>query len=109
MDDSEVDDANVYLNVAPVGIHTFSISSKTKDVDACVRVLEALVSEETRELTAWGREGIEYKVVNGEKVLDVEKSKETNYRTMYAMMFNLGSKEILDVSLQEQLARRHSE
>lgn len=104
VDDPEVDDANVYLNVAPVGIHTFSISSKAKDVDACVRVLEALVSEETRELTSWGREGIEYNVVDGEKVLDLEKSKETSYRTMYAMMFNLGSKEILDVSLQEQLA-----
>jgi len=70
--------------ITPDG-HMLSISAKTKDIDACLRLVETFWSQEVHDLCVYGREGIEYTVQDGKKVIDPQKSKETSYRYAYMM------------------------
>jgi ABC-type glycerol-3-phosphate transport system substrate-binding protein len=62
------------------------ISSKTKDPDACIRVMETLLSDEIKDLYIYGREGHEYEVINGKKVPIQPANRESGWRTMYGML-----------------------
>jgi hypothetical protein len=81
-----------------------AISSTSKKKDAAVRFLEALISDECNNLTVWGREGIEYNVINGEKVSDYTKASETNWRLMYGMLFGFNTKEELELLAKTNIA-----
>lgn len=70
--------------VSPGG-HMFSISAKTKDVDACLRLVETFFSKEAHDFLVYGRDGIEHTVKDGKKVLNYEKHIETEWRRAYLM------------------------
>ena len=96
------------VNYRPMGIgwHTISISSKCKDVDAAIKVIEAFLSPEIQTAAAWGREGIEYTVgSDGNKVLNTTESEKTSYRTAYAFMRSYWSSEALDVKTSQLLPK----
>jgi putative aldouronate transport system substrate-binding protein len=52
----------------PIISHRVAIAESSKQKDAAWRVLEGFASPELREAQAWGREGKEYNVVNGQRV-----------------------------------------
>lgn len=96
------------VNYRPMGIgwHTISISSKCKDIDAAIRVIEAFLSPEIQMAAAWGREGTEYTVgSDGKKVLNADESNKTSYRTAYAFMRSYWSPEALDVKISQILPK----
>jgi len=64
--------------------HGFAIWSDTKEVDACVRLLETWVSDDVADLTSSGIEGLDYEVVDGEKVFADDIADRT-YKLMYGM------------------------
>lgn len=86
-DGVEVDDYQKYVPSKVVTNQGIAISSQTKDPDAAVRVIEAFLSDEVMDLITNGREGIEYKVENGEKVFDPVAYADSNWRNVYGIMF----------------------
>lgn len=104
VDDPRIDPINVYGGPASLGGHGVAISSTSKKKDASVRFLEALLSDECKELTVWGREGIEFDVVNGQIVPNYEKASETNWRLMYNMLFGFNTRGILELFAKSNIA-----
>lgn len=93
---------NVYYRPMGIGWHTISISSKCKDIDAAVKVIEAFLSDDIQVAAAWGREGVEYTVdANGNKVLNTAESEKTSYRSAYAFMRSYWSPEALNVKISQ--------
>ncbi len=98
---SQFDDVDPIFAVqrkAPVGSHCIAISADSKEQDACVRMVEALLSDEVRTLTAWGIEGEDYTVENGKNV-PTATSVDRSYRLLYAMMFTYWSTEHFEAVL----------
>jgi len=59
----------VYAVPPLIGGHCCAISAKTKKQDAVVRFIETLFSDEIANgLSLYGREGIEYNIIDGEKI-----------------------------------------
>lgn len=104
IDDDRIDPTAVYGGPPTLNDHTISISSKSKHQEAALRFIEALFSEENRMLSLWGREGVEYSVVNGEKVLDAEKSNETSWRMIFNFPFGYNTIEKLELSTKQFVA-----
>lgn len=104
INDDRIDPIAVYDGPPSIGAHCVAISSTSKKKEAAVRFLEALLSDECNNLTVWGREGIEYNVVNGEKVPDYVKASETNWRLMYGMLFGFNTKEELELLAKTNIA-----
>jgi len=73
-----------------------TISSTTKSADACVRVIETLLSDEVKDLTVYGREGIEYKVVDGVKTAIEPAATDAGWRLAYGVMFGINTPERMD-------------
>lgn len=71
---------------APIGSHGLAINSKCKNINAAFRVLEAFLSDEVKNMAAWGREGIEYTVKDGKKVLNIDAAVKTSWRNIYGFM-----------------------
>lgn len=103
VNDPRIDIANVFTPLSALSGHCLSISGKTKEKEGAIRLAEALVSDETKLLSSWGREGIEYKVVNGVKQLDLVKTKETDYRRIYANMWVGASTDHVQVLLETKM------
>lgn len=61
----------------PINQHGVYISSQCKNPDRAWRVIEALVSDELRELIFWGKEGSEYTVKDGKRIPIPEKINDT--------------------------------
>jgi len=70
-----------------------TISSATKSPDACVRVIEALLSDEVKDLTVYGREGTEFKVVDGVKTAIEPATTDSGWRLAYGIMFGINTSE----------------
>jgi len=87
LDDERIDPYTVYSGYPTLGSHCFAISSSSTKKDAVVRFIETLLSDEAKQLGDWGREGIEFNIVNGEKVLDYEKSDALSWRGIYNTLF----------------------
>lgn len=104
IEDDRIDPIAVFDGPPSIGAHCVAISSTSKKKDAAVRFLEALLSDECNNLTVWGREGIEYNVINGEKVSDYTKASESNWRLMYGMLFGLNTKEELELLAKTNIA-----
>ena len=104
VDDDRIDPVTVYGGSPAISGHTISISSKSEHQEAALRFIEALFSEENRTLTIWGREGVEYNVVDGEKVLDFEKANETSWRWIYNFPFGYNTKETLQLNIKQNIA-----
>jgi putative aldouronate transport system substrate-binding protein len=83
-----IDPYSRYAIPTIVGGHNISINSKTKQKDACVRFIETLYSDKVREMFVYGREGIEFTVSSGKKVINPEKQNETGWRALYGMMYS---------------------
>ena len=104
IDDERIDPTAVYGGPPTLNDHTISISSKSEHQDAALRFIEALFSEQNRMLSLWGREGVEYSIVDGEKVLDTEKSNETSWRTIFNFPFGYNTLEKLELSTKQFVA-----
>jgi len=95
---SGVNPKDCYQPMSPIGWHCVSIASKSKNIDAAVRVIEAFTLPEVKEGIAWGREGIEYvKNADGKKILDNEASALANYRVAYCFYNSYWYPDNLDV------------
>jgi putative aldouronate transport system substrate-binding protein len=70
------------------------IGSKTKHPEACIRVLETLLSEEARDLVIYGREGHEYEIKNGIKTPIEPANTETGWRLAYGILIGMDVKRI---------------
>jgi len=103
VDDERIENTNVYPALAAIGGHCVSISANTKNKDAVIRLIEVLLSDEVKNMTSWGREGIEYNIANNKKTLNIEKSTETSYRSIYSFMFTYGSEEHVKTALEGQI------
>jgi len=77
-------------NPTPIGAHGIAISSKSKNPEAAFRVVEAFLSEDIKNMAAWGREGVEYTVKDGKKVLNNEAAQASAWRHIYAFMNPFG-------------------
>lgn len=87
VDDPRVDPNSVYEGALAVGNTGVAIASTTKEKEGAVRFVEQLLSEETKTLSIWGIEGIDYKVENGEKVQIVDEKTNTKSKNLYSMLF----------------------
>ncbi len=67
------------------------ISSKTKSADACIRVIETLLSEEIRNLVVYGREGYEYEIINGVETPIQPAETDNGWRIGYGLMVGINS------------------
>lgn len=85
-EDSRIDKNNVYFSTGLLGLSSLLMASTSKEKDAAFRLMETFCRPEVFDLAAYGREGIEYNVVNGKKVVNIEESKKTKYRWMYGIM-----------------------
>ncbi len=99
IDDPLLDPRSVYEGQLPLGTHSMAIASSSQNKDAAARFIEALLSDKCKELTIWGREGIEFNIADGKKVIDIEKSAQTEWRELYGAMFG-GSRESLELWVQ---------
>ncbi len=102
IDDPRIDPQSVYEGMLSLGEHSISISSMCNK-DAAARFVEILISDECMELTSWGREGIEYNIVDGEKVINYEESAANDWRQIYGILFG-NSKECLKLELNLSIA-----
>jgi ABC-type glycerol-3-phosphate transport system substrate-binding protein len=103
VNDPRIDITNVFNPISALSGHCLSISAKTKEKAGAIRLSEALVSDQTKLLSSWGREGIEYTVVNGVKKLDLAKGKEADYRRIYANMWVGASTDHVQVLLETKM------
>lgn len=69
----------------PLGGHCVAISSQTNETEqlAVLRFLEAISDKDLLYNCVWGREGIEYTVNNGEKIINNEAHTKTEWRLAY--------------------------
>ena len=75
--------------------HRVHISKTCEHPDVAWRFIEGLCSEELYELIYWGEEGVTYKVVNDERVIDettleAYKDEHRTYGTVYGMIDGYG-------------------
>ena len=71
-----------------VGFHSISIASSCPDLEAGVRVVEAFVDPETKFISGYGTEGLEFKYdAAGNVDIDLEISTENNWRQIYSFMW----------------------
>lgn len=75
------------------------INSKTKSADACIRVIETLLSDEIKDLTVYGREGHEYEVVNGVKTPIEPASTDNGWRLAYGVMVGVNTSERMNYNI----------
>jgi len=67
---------------AATGWHGMSIWAGTKDVDACIRLVEAFVSDEVAEMTAFGLEGLDH-TRDGDNYIMAEDAADRTYKSAY--------------------------
>lgn len=84
--DSKIEKSNVYFSTGLLGLSSLLMASTSTEKEAAFRLMETFCSDEVLNLASYGREGIEYNVVDGKKVVNVEESKKTKYRWMYGIM-----------------------
>jgi len=76
-----------YHTPSVLGSYTFGINANTKELDGIIRFLEVLYSPEVRDMAVYGREGIEYKIVDNEKVPIFPAADESSWRSLYGWVF----------------------
>ncbi|MFC5468531.1 extracellular solute-binding protein [Cohnella suwonensis] len=59
--------SNAYIPNANFEEYGFAVSSKTKNLDAALRYLDFIYSEEGKDLLSWGKEGETYTVADGKR------------------------------------------
>ena len=104
-EDTRVDPNNVYYSTGLLGASSLLIASTSKEKDAAFHLIETFCKPEVLDLAAWGREGVEYNVVNGKNVLNVEKSIETSYRWMYGIMRYYNYPDQINITREHILSR----
>lgn len=89
----------VYTAPGLNGGYTFAINANVSDeeYDACVRVLDALFSDEMRDLYVYGREGIEYEVAeDGSKVPLFPAAADSAWRETYGVAWTANTVESMN-------------
>lgn len=77
----------------PIVSHGLYISSKCKDKDRAFKVIEGFSSDDLYNMIFWGKQGTEYTVQNGQKVINTDKMADTHhtYGLAYALVFGFMS------------------
>jgi ABC-type glycerol-3-phosphate transport system substrate-binding protein len=88
---------------SPLGMYNFAISAKTKNADAVWRLIEVLYSDELAELCTYGRQGVEYNVVNGNKVPIFPAAAESIWRSVYLYARTCNTAEMLDFAAMQAI------
>lgn len=86
-------EGGAYKHWAPLTGMDYVINAKCKNPDACVRVLEVLATDEVNQMVAYGREGKEFNVVNGEKVPIEPANTDNGWRLCFGGMFGINTVE----------------
>ncbi|HCS75592.1 MAG TPA: hypothetical protein DIW17_17170 [Clostridiales bacterium] len=102
VDDPRVDSNAVYEGSLPLGNHGVAIASTSKEKEASLRFIEALLSEEAEILTTWGIEGEDYTVENGQKVPDPDKK---TVKMVYNMLFGYNSRASIEGLFENNLGK----
>jgi len=76
-----------YHSPSVLGSYTFGINAKTKELDGITRFLEVLYSPEVKDMAVYGREGIEYKIVNNEKTPIFPAAADSSWRSLYGWVY----------------------
>lgn len=79
-----------YLAKANFEEYGFAVSSKTKNLDAALRYLDFIYSDEGSDLLSWGKEGESYEIVDGKRKL-LPQFKEPNDLRKELGMFTTGA------------------
>lgn len=78
----------VYAAPPLIGGHSCAINAKTKKQDAVVRFINTLFSDEiVHDLSLYGREGIEYKVEDGQKIPIFPEAFEGSWISLYGWAY----------------------
>ncbi len=77
------------------GGHCIAVSAQTKEADAVWRFIEALYSDECYNMMIYGREGVDYKEVNGSKIGIYPSAAETAWRSVYGFAFTYNTGDAL--------------
>jgi ABC-type glycerol-3-phosphate transport system substrate-binding protein len=81
------------------GGYNFAISAKTKNADAVWRLIEVLYSDELAELATYGREGVDYRVANGNKVPILPSASENAWRSTYLYARTSNTPAVMDYEI----------
>lgn len=105
VDDPNVDPCAVYEGKLAVGNTGVAISSQTKELAGCKRFVEQLLTKETEELCTWGIEGIDYNIVNGEKIEVVDDGSGTmqlsgSSKNLYRFLFGANTRVNIEKAFQ---------
>jgi ABC-type glycerol-3-phosphate transport system substrate-binding protein len=79
-----------------LGGYQLAVSAKTRNADAVWRLIEVLYSDELAELCTYGRQGIDYNVVNGNRVPLFPAAAESLWRSVYLYARTCNTAEMLD-------------
>jgi putative aldouronate transport system substrate-binding protein len=88
---------------SPIGSYNFAINAKTKNADAVWRLIEVLYSDELAELCTYGRQGVEYNLVNGNKVPLFPAAAESVWRSIYLYARTCNTAEMLDFQTMQSI------
>lgn len=93
---TDIDPQNSISRIPSInGAHNVAISAKAADMDACVRFVETMLSDEVADLFVYGIEGVDYKVEDGQKVL-LPAASDHSYRLLYGFMRGYNSRASID-------------
>jgi len=83
-----------------LGTYGLGISAKSKNIDAAVKALEVMCSEDYLQFLTYGREGTEYKVENEKKVVNDEESAKTyTIRAVFRFAYDYHTDEARDITV----------
>ncbi|MEA4890309.1 MAG: extracellular solute-binding protein [Clostridiaceae bacterium] len=86
--------------------HNVVISSKAKNVDGIVRFIETMLSEDVTNLFVYGLEDVDYKIENGEKVMQtVAGDPDHKFRSIYGFLQGYNSRASMDLNIATRLSR----
>jgi len=93
---TDIDPLNSSSRIPSInGAHNVAISAKAADMDACIRFVETMLSDEVADLFVYGIEGVDYKVEDGQKVL-LPAASDHSYRLLYGFMRGYNSRASID-------------
>ncbi|MEN6316728.1 MAG: extracellular solute-binding protein [Clostridiaceae bacterium] len=105
---TDIDPQNSISRIPSInGAHNVAISAKATDMDACVRFVETMLSDEVADLFVYGIEGVDYKVEDGQKVL-LPAASDHSYRLLYGFMRGYNSRASIDNTITQGLFKLKS-
>lgn len=99
---------NAYIPNTNYEEYGFAVSSTTKNLDAALRYLDFLYSDEGKDLLSWGKEGETYTVVDGKRKF-LPQFKEPNDLRKQLGMFTTGAYGLADFEASKSLSNENEQ